>query len=61
MPQIAGITTKLFIWFLFFVLVFFGTVFVLYINVHKMMSISNNVTGTVSRIFIERRFESQYM
>ena len=45
MPQIAGITTKLFIWFLFFVLVFFGTVFVLYINVHKMMTISNNVVN----------------
>jgi signal transduction histidine kinase len=45
MLQIAGITTKLLIWFLFFVLVFFSTVFVLYINVHRMMTISDNVVN----------------
>ena len=45
MHRISGITAKLFIWFFLFVLIFFSTVFVLYINVHKMMKISENIVN----------------
>lgn len=43
MYRISGIKAKLFIWFFLFVLIFFSTVFVLYINVHQMMKISENI------------------
>ncbi len=40
-----GITKKLFGWYFIFVLIFFGTVFVLYVNVHQMMNISENIVN----------------
>jgi signal transduction histidine kinase len=45
MHRFSGITAKLFIWFFLFVLIFFSTVFMLYINVHKMMRISENIVN----------------
>lgn len=39
----TGITGKLFIWYSIFVLIFFGTVLVLYVNVHQMMRISEDI------------------
>ncbi len=45
-----GITTKFLIWFLSFFLIYFGTVLVLYFNVHQMMSISETITGKYDRI-----------
>lgn len=45
MHRFSGITAKLFIWFFLFVLIFFSTVFTLYINVHKMMRISENIVN----------------
>ncbi len=43
MKFISGITGKLFIWYLVFVLIFFGTVLVLYGDIHEMMKISENI------------------
>ncbi len=45
-----GITTKFLIWFLSFFLIYFGTVLVLYFNVHQMMSISETITGKYDKI-----------
>ncbi len=45
-----GITTKFLIWFLSFFLIYFGTVLVLYFNVHQMMSISETITWKYDRI-----------
>ncbi|PID75649.1 MAG: hypothetical protein CSA20_03360 [Deltaproteobacteria bacterium] len=45
-----GITTKFLIWFLSFFLIYFGTVLVLYFNVHQMMSISETITGRYDKI-----------
>ncbi len=45
-----GITTKFLIWFLSFFLIYFGTVLVLYINVHRMMSISETITQKYDRV-----------
>ena len=43
MKFISGITGKLFIWYLVFVLIFFGTVLVLYDDIREMMKISENI------------------
>ncbi|MCP4104180.1 MAG: HAMP domain-containing histidine kinase [Desulfobacteraceae bacterium] len=54
-----GITGKLFIWYLVFVIIFFGTVFILYINVRQMMRISEGIVNknykisSASKIMIE--------
>ncbi len=41
----SGITGKLLIWYFMFVLIFFGTVFILYLNVHRMMRISEDIVN----------------
>lgn len=43
MKFISGITGKLFGWYFIFVLIFYGTVFILYGNIHQMMKISENI------------------
>ncbi len=45
-----GITTKFLIWFFSFFLIYFGTVLVLYFNVHQMMRISETITGKYDKI-----------
>ncbi len=45
-----SITTKFLIWFFSFFLIYFGTVLVLYFNVHQMMSISETITWKYDRI-----------
>lgn len=45
MLKISGITARLFIWFLLFVLIFFTTVLVLYLNVQNMLKISENIVN----------------
>ncbi len=41
----SGITGKLLIWYFMFVMIFFGTVFILYLNVHRMMRISEDIVN----------------
>ncbi|HAO22636.1 MAG TPA: sensor histidine kinase [Desulfobacteraceae bacterium] len=43
MKFISGITGKLFGWYFIFVLIFYGTVFILYDNIQQMMKISENI------------------
>ncbi len=50
MARVTGITVKLFIWFFLFVLIFFSTVLILYINVHKMMEISDEIINNNYKI-----------
>lgn len=41
-----GITSKLFIWFLSIVLIFYGTILLLYVNVQKIVGLSEQIVGT---------------
>lgn len=50
MARVTGITAKLFMWFFFFVLIFFSTVLILYINVNKMMEISDDIINNNYKI-----------
>lgn len=43
MIRISGITARLFIWFFVFVLIFFGTVLILYINIRNILTVSDNI------------------
>ncbi|MBF0117674.1 MAG: HAMP domain-containing histidine kinase [Desulfobacterales bacterium] len=45
MKRISKITVKLFGWYFTFVVIFYGTVFVLYMNVQRMLKISDNVVN----------------
>lgn len=53
--RVSGITAKLFIWLFISVLIFFTTVFVLYINVHRMMRISESIIDRNYKISSESK------
>ncbi len=46
MARVTGITARLFIWFFLFVLMFFGTVLILYVNVNRMLKVSDSIVNT---------------
>lgn len=43
MIRMSGITVRLFLWFFAFVLIFFGTVLILYLNIRDILAVSDNI------------------